>query len=321
MTKEIEPALPDMEDFTKFMIPVPEDFGFQRRVPVMPEGSFPAPSLSAWLLLAKKADIKFVPADEVGVFNIMDLMHYDTPDKHPETVPELARLDALNKKLPPGHMLRWDCCAPVGVKYVMSKGLPAADQKAGRRPGACPLREDLCLMAGDPRAFDILYEYPAERLPVLQRPWIQALMVGQYPVEFRVFVEEGKVIAISNYYVQRPLPLTRKTVLWATLCSEYSKRIIAASVETGYWPAMPPREYDLTRPVADRISCTLDFLVREDGEVLFLEAGPGVGLAHPCCFYNDATSTMATISGLLLAVGGEALPLESLSLKMLTLPA
>lgn len=263
----------------------------------LPEGAFPAPSLSAWLGWARAADVPSVPAEEVARFAVDELLGFETDS--PATQAMLERLSALNRTLPPDTMLRWDCCAPMGIKWHLGDGHPEC-------PTDTTTRE---LHPGDPRAFDILYEFPADDVAVFRRPWVTAAVHDRFPVEFRVFVHEGRVVAVSNYYVQRALPEAPQVLAQARGAANAAARMIDAMRHAGGFPWVgSPR--DLPETVQRGIEATLDFLVTPGGEVLFLEAGPGFGLgAHPCCFHNPDTRTVDRPDGIRLAVGGPSLPL------------
>jgi hypothetical protein len=141
------------------------------------------------------------------------------------------------------------------------------------------------LLPDDPRAFDILCEYPADTIPVWSRPWVKALDHEGFPVEFRVFVRNDEAVAVSSYYPQRPLPHTDEVRCYAerslALAQTISNQIVAS--DTYPWLDTYPR----AGCSKGRVNATLDFLVTEVGEVIFLEAGPPLGAgAHPCCFLD-----------------------------------
>ena len=51
-------------------------------------------------------------------------------------------------------------------------------------------------------------------------------MMDGYPVEYRAYVEDGKLLGISNYYPQRPLPHVPEHI---KAVSEMTQRFIAAA--------------------------------------------------------------------------------------------
>jgi hypothetical protein len=281
-----------------FNIPVPElpDPNRPRYQP-LPHGTFPAASLSVWLDLAKQAKVPFIEAALVGELDIKALLHFEEQED-PQVQATLAQLDQINTSLPDGHMLRWDCCAGFETKLRMGDGEP-------------PVGEERYLHPGEPRTFDLLYDFPADQICVWQRPWVDAMVHEAFPVEFRVFVVQGKVAGIANYYLQRDLPATPAIEALAIESLAQAEAIVGAMLESQRFPAMPnaPVPQTLDRSAID---CTLDFLTTPKGDVLFLEAGPGYGFgAHPCAFLEG--NTVAPIEGLKLASGAPATALAELT--------
>lgn len=270
------------------------------RMAPLPPNTFSAVSLEAWLSHADAAGVPAVPAQVIGRFPFEQwLRAAGGPSGDPEAADRLAAslVDIVGRRRP-GHILRWDPCAPEGIKHAM--GL-------GRRD--LPEDRDLDLYLEDCRAFDILMEYPGAEVPILERPWIPARGWNGYPVEFRVMIQEGQAVAVSNYYVQRALPESPEVLAWAALCLQHARTLVAHIQAQGLFPWMamltntPEQE-----AIQGRFEATLDFLVTEAGDVCFLEAGPGVGWgAHPCCFYDGGT--VHPIKGLRLSAEGPTLPL------------
>lgn len=262
------------------------------RYTALPPQAFPAASVMAWLEWADKAGVPSVPGTVVATFPLEALLRFDEGGEASNAA--MAELDRLNAARAPDRMRRWDCCAPLGIKQAMAHG-----------GLACPARAfDHELHPGDPRAYDILFEYPADTVSVVERPWVQARGNENYPIEFRVFVQGGRVTAVSNYYVQRALPATEEILGWARQAATYAQRMVDVALAAGArpWLADPSPE---AQKVLERFTATLDFLVAEDGRVLFLEGGPGPGFnAHPCCYWNPETREMAEVSGVRLGVEG-----------------
>ncbi len=268
------------------MAQVPQGPRFQP----LPAGTFPAASLVAWLGLAERAGIPAVRAEVVETLNIDAVLRSDDPQA--EGAPQvIARLEAINEGLPVGEMLRWDCCAGFEIKAALSEGrLPEGGE---------------CQVGLDPRSFDLLYEFPAESIAVVQRPWVKAQGLDGYPVEFRVYVAQGKIHAVANYYLQRPLPDSPAIQEAVQAAMRSTQALIAQAQQEALAPAMPGQN----DPQGDWAG-TLDFLVAEDGQVLFLEAGPGWGWgAHPCVFLQPDERTVDLVEGLKLGSGLPTLPL------------
>ena len=226
-------------------------------------GRFCPVSLGDWLELCRKAGVPHVPAEQVAEFMLEDIMKFDTPGEHQE------RLGHMRKRLEEArlqaHMVRLDCCASIEIKYRLSQGEWEWRPEFG----------DVIL--DDPRAFDILMEYPRPRVPVWRRPWADALVLNRYPVEYRAFVRDGKLQGISNYYPQRTLEEF----------PEHLQRVgemaqaLAEAVSTPFQWLLTPMPEGLD-PAG--VHFTADFIA-VSGKVLFLEGGPPHEMgAHPCCF-------------------------------------
>lgn len=288
------PVFPDLSAIAAAAQQAAQEAAQTPRFDPPPLGSFPAPSLLSWLGWAHAAGVPAVPAVSVASFDLDALLRFDEPSEASSAIHR--QLDGINRNRPAGTMHRWDCCAPWGIKAAMAKP---------QSPGSPAPSEAFSLEVGDPRAYDILFEYPADRVDVVRRPWQPTRFEAGYPIEFRVFVHEGRAVGVSNYYVQRPLPDTDEVRAWAQEALRFSQCMVDAAQAGGAFPWMPLRHVPET--VQRGFEATLDFLIAEDGRVLFLEAGPGYGLgAHPCCFWNEATGQVAVPRGLCLAAGEPA---------------
>ena len=235
----------------------------ERQAPEEAGGKFCPVSLGDWLELCRKTGVPHVPAEQVAEFMLEDIMNFDTPGEHRE------RLSAVRKTLEEArlhdHMVRLDCCASIEIKYRMSQGEPEWRPEFG----------DIIL--DDPRAFEILMEYPRPTVPVWRRPWANTLVLDRYPVEYRAFVRDGKLQGISNYYPQRPIVKFPRHLQRAGEITQ----TLAEAVSTPFqWHLAPvPEGLD---PAG--VHFTADFIALS-GEVLFLEGGPPHEMgAHPCCF-------------------------------------
>ncbi len=255
-------------------------------------------SLSAWLDVCKAAGVEAVPATEIGKIEIAHLIvAIDNPESTEENEATRAlrafwtKIEAAKE---PGTMIRWDCCTCSEVKYRLDTGRHEWHQ-------------DLldCFYIDDFRATDLILEYPDTVIPAWSRPWMQARIVDGYPVEYRVFVEDGRIIAISSYYPQRPLtdsPVVRQD---AAACLIETEKLIGAVPTPLRFPALAPRRHS-----PDRKAFTADFMRLEDGRFLYLEGGPPFGAgAHPCCFEhfdNWADGAAFHLSGVPVALKGAA---------------
>ena len=241
------------------------------------KGRFIGTSLGAWMERVKLAGVPVVPASVIAelpreVFRRAEEMH-EGDKMHWDAMAIALSL------VPENCMARWDACSCLELKGAMA---------LGRAPTHAERTE---LPWHDPRAFDILQEFPADSFHVWQRPWIEAMKVDGYPVEFRVFVRNGKVIGVANYYPQRALPETAEFLGLAQRCEEATDRVVAYRTSTGEIPWMQTYAGGFDE---SKVSATLDFFATQDGEVMFLEAGPPYGAgAHPCSFIDREISGVA----------------------------
>ncbi|PPC84665.1 MAG: hypothetical protein CTY38_01045 [Methylotenera sp.] len=263
----------------------------QYKRPTLPDKAFSPVSLNSWLYFALAAKIDYVSAEMVGNINTEALLRFETPELSKDAMQSLF---AINENLDDQHMLRWDCCAPSGVKYAMA---------TGQGMESVPL-EDKHLHPGDPRAFDILFEYPIEEVAIFKRPIVKPLLSNGYPVEFRVFVINGEIKAASNYYPQMTLPYTHENLDYAKQAIESAQKLLTAINQSGV-------QLFHAGEIADTLNLTMDFMVVEDGSVQFLEGGPGFGFgAHPCCFHNTTTKAVEPLNGLLLGEGERSIDIK-----------
>ena len=125
------------------------------------------------------------------------------------------------------------------------------------------------------------------RIPIWSRPWINARIIGGYPVEYRVFVYDGQAMGVSNYYPQRPLTNHRKHI---DAIGHYTQALIDVIDPPFLWNYSPFHEYFDT----EGVHFTADYIVDADDNVTFLEGGPPHHLgAHPCCFPTGETQGLA----------------------------
>jgi hypothetical protein len=236
-------------------------------------------SLGEWLSLARKVNIPHVRATFLAEALIQDLISA-------RGSPDPQRADRLLSffKLVYGarrdnEIMRWDCCAPLGIKSAMARG---ANDTAPPH----------VISFDDPRFIEILDDVPPTKrsVAVWRRPWLPARTEGGYPVEYRVFVENGKVQGISNYYPQRVLQWSQMVDYEIKLATIYAEAMIAAQKAMLVNPQIAAAGLD---PAL--MHCTLDFMATDKG-LLFLEGGPpslhGWG-AHPCCFEGRVIAGIA----------------------------
>lgn len=215
--------------------------------------------LSDWLALCEAAGVPYVPATKGPVLSVdlLERLESFPPDKQPQEIVNAAKwiADEYSK----GRMWRWECCASELLK--MFAGL--------RREPGVPV--PAVPFSVDTRLFHILWSEHQTKVGLLSRPWVSPMLDNGFPVEFRVFFTPDGCAACS-YYPQRAmngkyLPDMERAV-------QLTDKLAAAMAANGFIP-----------PSKEGFSC--DWLLRDDGEVVFLEAGPSctaIGGAHPCCF-------------------------------------
>ena len=226
-------------------------------------GRFCPISLGDWLDLSRKTGIPHVGAEKVATLLREDCLSFDTQGEHQERLTEAFLKIQASKK--PFHMMRFDCCSGLEIKHRLAQGQPDWNPEFNN------------IILDDPRAFDIILEYPREELPVWSRPWTSPMVYGNHPVEYRAFVRDGEIAGISSYYPQRPL-IEFKGHL--DTVREYTTRLAEAAPTPFLWPMC----YRPDSISADGVHFTADFMATPDG-ILFLEGGPPHEMgAHPCCF-------------------------------------
>lgn len=262
--------MPDVSEHPELPIPVTDE-----------THHFCPVSLTDWLKLCQEASVPHVGAELLTTMNRKDWLLFDTASKDGDDHQERLRaaLAEMEGKIKPAHMLRFDFCAPIGTKFRLSEG------QADFHPDmAVPILDD-------PRAYDILFEFPREAVPVYQRPWLRAALHEGYPVEYRVFVRDGQVQGISNYYPQRPLPHDQDHMDTVT---EYTERLIRKVRTPFLWNERPYASSFFEEHDRGGIHFTADYIVSESGSILLLEGGPPNELgAHPCCFPDGDTNGIA----------------------------
>jgi hypothetical protein len=248
------------------------------------ENTFCPVDLGDWIELCQKAHVPYIAAEKIAEVACEDVVRFDEPGDHQERTKPFwdavnAYKDSALASAKDGHafeMLRWSCCAPMDVKYRLGKGSPE-------------WHEDLInlFMIDDPRAFDIIYEFPKPTVSAYARPWVSLMIHEKYPVEFRVFVENNEIIGISSYYPQRPLPVTDfevRTLRYVEEVARQAHNLILSQKKPLNCPELRRAAPHL---LLNKNSWTADFAVDEYENILFLEGGPPHTQtfgAHPCCF-------------------------------------
>lgn len=268
MEGKLIPDFEDLEDFLESSLDTAEVNA------EVPENAFCPTSLRDWMEACEKANVPAIPAYHVVDLLREDCLRFDVEGDHHERL--ASAFETITKSMLPNHMLRFDCCTSMEVKYHLSKGRHE-------------WREEFnFLMLDDIRAFDIIFEFPRKSIPVWRRPWIKPSVIEGYPVEYRVFVKDQTIQGISSYYPQRPLPEFPHHLDSVRSYTEKLMDVLA-----------PPFLWHRNSDVLDlnAIHFTADFLVTADDEVMFLEGGPPHELdAHPCCFEPGKIEGIALVN-------------------------
>ena len=237
-------------------------------------------SLGDWLSICQMAGVRHVPARKVTELIRDDYLAFEQREgEHHERL-QAAEQAIMAAVRDGGHMMRLDCCSGDEIKYRMSIG----------EPECLPGFQEIVI--GDIRAYDIVFEYPRDTVPVWQRPWVRPMLELGYPVEYRAYVRDGEIQGISNYYPQRPLPEYPGHL---EAVREMTERLIEHVQPPFLWHTTGM--LDGTPLDLARAQFTADFLVSEYGEVLWLEGGPPHELgAHPCCFRPGEIAGIALVN-------------------------
>lgn len=259
-------------------------------------------SLGNWLTLAEAASVPFVPAHHMGSMTGADMMAIEEAVQD-ETPLHNEALDTIMASLraQEGHfMVRCDAVSADAVKFAMGRAIPeGADRMAMAAErdgfGYLTIEGQRYLMLDDVRLSEGVSDWPEDTCPFWARPIVPARTIagpeGSFQAEWRIFVREGQVVAASTYYPQAPRRVDAEDSRSLDLSLQYAKRIVDLMVEKRLVPDHPIYRHHKNFDPAT-IACSIDFIEREDGEVLLLEGGPATlekfG-AHPCAFPDDGS--------------------------------
>jgi hypothetical protein len=247
----------------------------EERVRLDEIGGFRPVSLGDWLDLCQQSGVPTVPAVLLGEADLDAIVRFDEPEVAQRAAPFYARVRQTLDDLGPGWMARWDCCSMAALKYRLSSGVADWDPELAE------------LYADDLRAYDVLCDFPGERMTAWARPWTSLAMIEGFPVEYRVFVERNEIVGVSNYYPQRPLPDDEATACDIARARRFTEQLIAAQTRPLVCPQIGEVEGNWF---------TADFARLASGALIFLEGGPPHTPrwgAHPCCFEDGDVKGIA----------------------------
>jgi hypothetical protein len=266
-------------------------------------------SLPAWLKVAEIAGITFIPARQILEAPIDDFTAEPVGNSHPFEQHELQMLESLQE----GEMLRMEQVAPGEIKYLRSTGREMGDgsfysEHFGRN--IINLHEDRFYTTLMDLSEPFVRGYARPIIPVRKIEGEYKGDTGVWPEEFRVYVTDGKVTGVSNYYPQ------------VSMDPEIHGDPMREAVTMARKMVETMATYDICNTNArfqhvegEGTSCTLDFIVHENGEVMFIEGGPeGLTGAHPCCFMgpNHEIKGEGPLSGAVFSEIGKRITLEEL---------
>jgi len=232
--------------------------------------------------------------------------------------------DAMDE-VPADHIVRSHISGPSTLKALAGSGVLESgadsmvlDHNLEVGPGWVRHGNRRRVDATDSRFVDTFARGHKPRIHYLARPWVEASRhgvaedphrhgtpfagKGRWPMEWRVFVENGQVTGVACYYgwVGEATPENARNALEATrlaqkivdaakaqgLASRWMDLELARAQTAGQDVNNPALKDALARFGADGIHCTLDFIETDNGVVL-LEGGPAhtpIGGGHPCAF-------------------------------------
>jgi hypothetical protein len=231
-------------------------------------GPVDAVSLLSWNRLAQLANIPHVSADIVSRIPIDDA--WASMDGKDDSVSPtgLQGIELAIQYARSGGFWRTDQCASCDIKYAQSTGKAI--------PSPIPFYLD------DPRIMDLHHGIP--EIIILGRPRLTPVMVGGYPLEFRVFLgglahPDG---AVSYYYPQaNAFDVSSDLERFMDDSLSHARDIYSRREQLCLVPRL------LNGHASRDIGATIDFMVTQEMGLVMIDAGPGAGYgAHPCCFVD-----------------------------------
>ncbi len=272
------------------------------RSPGAPAAQMNLNSLPAWLAVAQRAGIDAIPARLLADLDAEIYVASFDEREGPNAEAYSAFHACVLRDLADGEMVRMEQVAPREIKDLMGRGAPMTS-------GLFELADNggLYLDLHEDRFYTTFKDLGDDRVRAYARPIVTPATIegvhrgkkGRWPAEFRVFVESGQVVGISNYFPQVAMdpatfadPMRQACAMAQTMLDTMA----ALHLGIGNHALCPDRgPDDAMEQTPDwmpdtwgRQDFTLDFMLLDDGRVVFLEGGPaGMHAAHPCCFLQD----------------------------------
>lgn len=268
-------------------------------------------SLPGWLRLAKLAGVPHIPAREI--LTVPTEAYFALLDELPSDAME--RIREVPALLQDGEVLRMEQVAPHAVKAARGRGRPLGNG----------LDPDGTFDLMDMRFIDTLMDLHEDQVRFLARPIIPTRDLpgswrgeeGRYPEEYRVIIDGGSLVGVTNYYPQtRMRPETHAGQMRAAV--GMAARLLAFMRDHDVAPFSPAFREDPEGP-----SFTLDLITRADGALLLLEGGPAaMRAAHPCCFLDEDHGVRGEppLHGAAFSVEDPVLPLREIGVDPDALP-
>jgi hypothetical protein len=257
------------------------------------------------------------------------------PNAHDDSVIDFeavhSRIESALDNVPYDYMVRNIRCAASDIKTLAGAGAPIGtepevqfDNNFAVGRGWTRNGNRRHINVNDKRILDAIIRGP-DLTHFIARPWIKASRYqvaedphrhgtqfagkGAWPCEWRVFIKNNEVIAVSNYYgwTGGATPENALAALAARVAAQQMlKQMIANNIIPQYEDAELARRMNSPAAalIADfdpaKISCTLDFIETNDGMTL-LEGGPAhyplvIAGGHSCAFTGSTGAPSAMTS-------------------------
>jgi len=212
--------------------------------------------ISQWLPIWDESHLPYIPLNEIGRAPAREWIDGVEGDWSPAVAAAMASAAETTDDA----MVRWDHCSGDYLKHFMDRGRSIFGG-----------REKVPTHLDDIRFFELTMDFadrhgPDRDLIMWRRPWVQAIQVDGYPLEFRAFVADGEIVGVSSYYPQRDLP--EEMDIHAQRAWEMTELLVG----------LGPLDF------------TCDWLLKRDGSIVIVECGPPHLVdrpwADPCCFVS-----------------------------------
>lgn len=273
-------------------------------------GQFEVRSLVNWIEIAKLSDVPHIPLKVIATVptDVIDAIISEKP--HPQSKTVFDTLMEGMESVPSSWMVRHDHSGSNDLKIAAAIGELPDDGNEG--VGWTTIGNRPIPKFWDERIVKSMAQSLSETQTFVARPWIKAKMrtgldphragtdledTGSWPCEWRVYVMDGKVAGISNYYIQSEATGSESDFASVDKARQYTEEVIETLKRQNLLPFEPmihqiqrsSKKVQEKMPLGS-INFSLDFLETEDGDLVLLEGGPAYTPppyyygAHPCAF-------------------------------------